>query len=249
MCCVKIEVKLTPEGSTLLGGIDWAVLDLAPNFTLNLSKKDGALTDENTFVVEGATSFSVPFSTVNDAALLPFDSPIIMDNNVDGLEARVQADSMVLPFDTIYFKRRDENTRTWELEFRVAVQHWADLATKKKLNTIDLGTMDYTLANVTGSWDRGKWEDTDPFYACPPVDYGTWVDLSEPAQFTQPPVKSVWVEDCRPIFSVPYLLKKGFCEIGWNLEGLVLETELSRRLWTYILKRDFYTESRGGNTV
>ena len=246
MCCVKIEVKLTPEGSTLLGGIDWAVLDLAPNFTLNLSKKDGALTDENTFVVEGATSFSVPFSTVNDAALLPFDSPIIMDNNVDGLEARVQADSMVLPFDTIYFKRRDETTRTWELEFRVAVQHWADLATKKKLNTIDLGTLDYTLANVTGSWDRGKWEDTDPIYACPPADYGTWVDLSEPAQFTQPPVKSVWVEDCRPLLSVPHLLKKGFCEIGWNLEGLVLETELSRRLWTYILKRDFYTESRGG---
>ena len=70
--------------------------------------------------------------------------------------------------------------------------------------------------------------------------------MTEPIQFTDPPEKGVYLEDLRPFISPLALMRQGFCEIGITLEGLIFETAYFRQQWAYILKRNYYSESRSG---
>lgn len=247
----KIQVKCTDVARNALS-VDWAVLDLTPEFSLRLSKDVQALSDVNNLLTDGVLPFSVPFSTTNDVALGQFGSPIIFNQNSEGIEARAHVDGHELPFDTIFFRGKDNSRKAWEMEFRRSPNHWLELASDKQLCTIEAGTFTLNQTNVESGWGQPKFDATDTVTSVVrwwPADYGGWVDLAEPNQFTDPPVKGVWVEDMRPFFSVPELLRLGFCEIGWTLEGLIFETAWSRALWAYILKRDYYTESRGGTAI
>lgn len=242
----KIRLKLTPEARNALGGDEFVTLDLAPKFSFRLSKSVEELTDINEINTEGVLPFSVPFSKNNDFALLPFTSPAIVDNPVDGIEARAETDGYQLLFDKVYFRQKNDSTRQWDLEFRRSPDHWLELASNKMLCTIECGTATVDVTTITDSWLNHTWEAPESPVTWCIQDYGGWVDLAEPIQFTDPSVKQVWLEDFRPNFSLPYLLKQGVCEIGWNLQGLVLETEWFRSLWVYILSREYFTESRGG---
>lgn len=217
-----------------------------------MSKDVEALSDVNNLLTDGILPFSVPFSTTNDLALGRFGSPVIFNPTNEGIEARVHCDGHELPFDMIFFREKNNSRKAWELEFRRSPNHWLELASEKQLCTIECGTYTLTQANVEAGWAQPKYDaagaDTT-LVRWWPVDYGGWVDLSEPLQFTDPPVKNVWVEDLRPFFSVPELLIRGFCEIGWTLEGLIFETPWATALWDYILKRDYYAESRGGTAI
>lgn len=57
---------------------------------------------------------------------------------------------------------------------------------------------------------------------------------------------NVWnIPHIRPLFSVPGLLQSAFSQIGWKLEGEILEHPDVRRWWDYILGKEFY--DTGGN--
>lgn len=247
----QIRVKCSDVAANALG-VEWATLDLSPDFSLRMSKDVEALSDVNNLLTDGILPFSVPFSTTNDLALGRFGSPIIFNPTNDGIEARVHCDGHELPFDMIFFREKNNSRKAWELEFRRSPNHWLELASEKRLCTIECGEYMLTQANVEAGWAQPKYDAAGADITLVrwwPVDYGGWVDLAEPLQFTDPPVKSVWVEDLRPLFSVPELLNRGFCEIGWTLEGLIFETPWATALWDYILKRDYYAESRGGTAI
>ena len=247
----QIRVKCNEVAQNALG-VDWAVLDVTPEFSLRLSKDVEALSDVNQLLTDGILPFSVPFSTTNDLVLGRFGSPIIFNPTNTGIEARVHVDGHELPFDMIFFKGKDNNRKAWELEFRRSPNHWLELASEKKLCTIEAGSFTLNEANVEAGWAQPKFDAAGAVTDLVrwwPADYGGWVDLHEPAQFTDPPVKGVWLEDLRPMFSVPELLRLGFCEIGWTLEGLIFETPYVTAMWDYILKRDYYAESRGGDAI
>lgn len=247
----KIQVKCSDVARNALG-VDWATLDLTPEFSLRLSKDVETLSDVNELLTVGILPFSVPFSTSNDLVLGRFGTPIIFNQNSEGIEARVLCDGHELPFDTIFYRGKDSSRKAWELEFRRSPNHWLELASEKKLCTIECGSFTLNQANVEAGWAQPKFDaagavtDIVRWWL---ADYGGWVDLEEPPQFTDPPEKSVWVEDLRPMFSVPELLRLGFCEIGWTLQGLIFETPYVTALWDYILKRDYYAESRGGTAI
>lgn len=238
---------MTPEANNALGGIGWATLDLAPDFSFRLSKDVQALTDVNEILTDSVLPFSVPFSTVNDYAMLPFSSPSIVDATGGGVDARAECDGVQLPYDMVFFRQKNNGSKTWEMEFRRSPNHWLELASNKMLNTIDCGQFELNATNVENSWANPVWADGENVYNCPIIDYGGWVDLAEPVQFTDPPLKEIWLEDVRPLISLPYLLKQGFCEVGWTLAGLILETEWFNSLWVYILSREYYTQSKGGD--
>jgi len=247
----QIRVKSSEVAQNALG-VAWVTLDLTPEFSLRLSKDVQALNDVNSLLTDGILPFSVPFSTSNDLAFSRFSSPIIFNPSETGIEARVHVDGHELPFDMIFFKGKDNNRKAWELEFRRSPNHWLELASEKKLCTIEAGSFTLNAANVEAGWDQPKFDAGGAVTSLVrwfPADYGGWVDLHEPAQFTDPPVKGVWLEDLRPLFSVPELLRLGFCEIGWTLEGLIFETPYVTAMWDYILKRDYYAESRGGDAI
>lgn len=247
----QIRVKCSDVARNALA-TEWAVLDLTPEFSLRLSKDVEALSDVNNLLTDGVLPFSVPFSTTNDLVLGRFGSPVILNPSNDGIEARAHVDGHELPFDTIFFRSKDNNRKSWEMEFRRSPNHWLELASEKKLCTIECGTFTLDQTNVEAGWAQPKFDAGGAVTSIVrwwPADYGGWVDIAQPPQFTDPPVRGMWVEDLRPFFSVPELLRLGFCEIGWTLEGLIFETPWATALWDYILKRDYYTESRGGDAI
>ena len=242
-----IRVKLTPEGQNILGTTEgWAVLDLDPGFSTRVSKDVNKLSDINTLNTDGVLSDTVPFSLTNNAAFIDFSSPIITDNYDNGIEARLIIDSHELPFDRIWIKNRDDVNKRWEFEFRRSPNHWLELASEKRLNTISLGQVTLDEATVTDGWAEQLYVDGEAVERWIPTDYGGWVDLAEHLQFTDAPVKGVWIEDMRPWLSEYYLLKQGFCEIGWNLEGEILNSDWFRAQFCYVLSREYYTQSNGG---
>ena len=247
----QIRVKCSDVAAGALA-VDWAALDLDPDFSLRMSKDVEALSDINNILTDGVLPFSVPFSTTNDLVLGRFGSPVILDPSGTGIEARAHVDGHELPFDTIFHRTKDNSRKAWEQEFRRSPNHWLELASDKKLCTIELGSETFNTANAEAGWAQPAFDAAGAVTSVArlwPVDYGGWVDLLEPVQFTDPPAKSVWLEDLRYLFSVPELLRLGFCEIGWTLKGLIFETAWAKSLWTYILKRDYYTESRGGTAI
>lgn len=242
---VKIEARLSKEGAEILGS-DWVTLDLDRDFSPRFSKDVNSLSDVNKLITDGMLNFSVPRSKTNDIVFIDSGSPIITDNRDTGVECRISVDGRQYPFDRIWVKNKTAND--WEIEVRRSPNHWLELASLKKLNTIDLGTETVNNDLRENLYDQ-YFVDGGPITRWFPCDYGNFVDLAEPVQFTDPPVKQIHYEDLRPWFCVPELLKKGFCEIGWTLQGQILDTRWSRAIFAYILSREYYTESRGGNHI
>lgn len=242
---VRIEAKLTKEGREILA-LDWAMLDLDRGFSPRFSKDVNSLSDVNKLITDGMLNFSVPRSKTNDIVFMESGSPIITDNRDTGVECRIYVDGRQYPFDRIWVKNKHSDS--WEIEVRRSPNHWLELASLKKLNTIDLGTEEVSDTIRQNLWDQ-YYTEGGAITRWMPCDYGGWVDLNEPLQFTDPPVKEIYYEDLRPWFCLPELLKKGFCEIGWTLEGQILDTRWSRAIFCYILNREYYTQSRGGNHI
>lgn len=245
----EIEILLTPEAKAVLD-VDWVTLDLRPGFSLREFKDLEGLTDINQILPEAVLGFSVPFSSVNDLAMLPFDSPSIVDNRTIYVECRVRVWGDPRPYDRIYFVEKNYTRQEWELEFRRSSEHWIEKAGQKKVCELPLGTTPFDKATIEASWDLngGVWDAVlHTGILFPLVDHAGWVDQKEPVQLTDAPLKQVRVEDFRPWLSLPWLLKVGFCEIGWTLNGFILETEFVRRMWTYLLSPTFYKSSKGGD--
>lgn len=242
---VRIDARLTKEGAEILGS-DWVTLDLDRDFSPRFSKDVNSLSDVNKLITDGMLNFSVPRSKTNDIVFIDSGSPIITDNRDTGVECRISVDGRQYPFDRIWVKNKTAND--WEIEVRRSPNHWLELASLKKLNTIDLGTETVNNDLRENLYDQ-YFVEGGPIARWFPCDYGNFVDLAEPVQFTDPPVKEIYYEDLRPWFCVPELLKKGFCEIGWTLQGQILDTRWSRAIFAYILSREYYTESRGGNHI
>ena len=243
---IKISVRMSAEGEAITGSA-WSALDLNPDFSLRISKDVNALSDVDQLITDGVLPFSVPFSTTNDAAFISFSSPVITDNFDTGIEARIVVGSYEMPFDRIWIRGKNDTTKEWDIEVRRSPNHWIELASEKKLCTVDCGQVTLSASEVADSWTAQAYVDLGLAHRWIPVDYGGWVDLSNPAQFTDPAVKRVWLEDLRPWISEPYLLKQAFCEIGWSLEGQALSSDWARCQFAYLLDREYYTRSRGGD--
>lgn len=242
---VKIEARVSAEGAQVLGS-DWVSIDLEKGFSPRFSKDVNTLSDVNKLITDGMLNFSVPQSKTNDIVFMDSGSPLITDNRDTGVECRIYVDGRQYPFDRIWVKNKQKGR--WEIEVRRSPNHWLELASLKKLNSIDIGTQELNNDVRIDLADQ-YFIDGGAITRWFPCDYGNWVDLSEPVQFTDPPLKGVNYEDLRPWFSIPELLKIGFCEIGWTLQGQILGTKWSRSQWAYILSREYYTQSKGGNHI
>lgn len=239
----KIEVRLEREAAQALGR-EWVTLDLPAGFSPRFSKDVNVLSDVNKLITDGLLPLSVPHSKNNDYAFSKDGSPAITDNRDTGTECRVTVDGRQYPFDRVWVKQR--TAQGWELDFRRSLNHWLELASMKKVASADLGTAELS-AGVLADLAEQQFEPGGPIARWIPCDYGGWVDLSEPHQFTDPPVKRVWLEDLRPWLSLPEVLRICFCEIGWELKGQVFSTAWARSIFCYLLSREYYLQSKGGD--
>lgn len=259
MSCTKIIVSglrpATREQLRLPSAIFTVTLDVEDGFSLRQSKDVERLSELNKIRVPGALRFNVPFTHRNDAVFVEYSSPNVIDRARIYYEVSVIEDNHALEFTRLFVVKKDESRRQWELELALPADHWSELAKDKALNTIDYGDMQAGVFPAT--WDENEYvgvydpADNDATYF-PIVDYGGWCDSVDPEQInpikdtiTGEPVmyKQIGTEDIRPWISALYVLKRGFCEIGWTINGAIFDDTFFKRLWVYILKPDYYTAS------
>lgn len=248
----QILAKNLPEAArTRLGGASQVYLDTPADFSIRLTKDVEKLTDLNKIKVEGALRASIDFTDTNNAVLVEYLTPLTTDRRSKWIDVVIFVEGVPTSFTRLYVVAKNSDTRTWEVEAALPEDHWIELSSNKFINDIDYGGCTLTNANVLTSWDYptygGDFTPTqdgigwNPAYGLWPVDYGDWVDRTIPDQNTIKPVKMMAVEDLRPHVNLMYLLKRGFCEIGWTLDGLLLETTWALSLWAYLLRDEYYT--------
>lgn len=241
----KIIVKATPQARAALG-VEWSALELPDGFSLRYYKDAEGLTDVNELLLDSALPFNVPATAHNRILLAIFDSMSILDNTTRYIECRLYEGAHEQPFDRIYFRKRESGS--FVLEFRRSERHWASKAAALKLSDIEVPDATLSLVNVEWGGDNPIYTEGETPVRWIPADYGGWVDQTKPIQFDDPtPLRGIFLEDLRPFVSLVYLLKQGFCQIGYSLEGLLLEEPEIRSWYAYLLRPDFYNESKGGN--
>jgi len=248
----QILAKNLPDAArTRLGGVSQVYLDTPADFSIRLSKDVEKLSDLNKIKVEGALRTSIDFTDTNNAVLVEYLTPLTTDKRSKWIDVVIFVEGIPTSFTRLYVVAKNSDTRTWEVEAALPEDHWIELSSNKFINTIDYGGYRFTKANVLTSWDYPTYDgDFTPTqdgsgwngaYGMWPADCGDWVDRKTPDQNTIKPVKMMAVEDIRPHVNFIYLLKRGFCEIGWTLGGLLLETEWALSLWAYLLREQYYT--------
>lgn len=240
----KIVVKVNPAAANLLSG-EWQEIDLPKDFSLRYTRSVAALTADNGILMDAALSFDIDVSPRNSIIFMDFDSMSVLDLGAQYLECRVKEGDSEQVFDRMYFRGKGE--QGWDFELRVTETHWGVAAQAKKLSTIELPLKTLDAAGVTTDWVNRPYVDGEDAARWAYIDYGGWVDRSEPIQFTDPPTKSIWLEDLRPIISVVALLKLGFCEIGYTIKGTLLDLDVIRCWYAYLLSSNYYVNSNGGS--
>jgi len=250
--------NLPNELSDLLGGVTSVVLDIDTDFSIRLTKTVEQLSILNKISTEAALGFSVPFSPTNDRVFAEYATPMTLDVKTVFFQCHVIVDGHPLQFSRLFVRGKNERNREWELELARNPDHWVELASQVRTNELDFGTFQMIKTNIVNSWANPAYEgdftdiSVDKPVAWPLVDYGGWVDQTEPPQnapFNL--VRSVGVEDFRPWLSWLYILKAGFCKIGWSLESVLFDLDVVKRLWVYALRPDYYiaSESQLGGKV
>ena len=121
----------------------------------------------------------------------------------------------------------------FEIEVTGDLSGWIKPLTDLKLSDLDLGTFDFTEANVESLQEFDfEYLDGGSLINFPLVNYGAW-----------PLGNKVAVEDFRVWFSALGILQETFCSIGWTFICPILETSFGRRLWCYLLKENFRESS------
>ena len=253
--CTEIRVyQLSLEAQNRLGGNTEAVLDLPSNFSIRLTKNVERLSVVNTISTEGALGFTLPFSKVNDAVFADWQTPLTLDNQANYYRVSVFVSGYALQFDRLVVKGKTERTETWEVELRRSPEHWIELATQLPINQIDYGLASPNYYDIEQNWSEPEYsgvyspDDNDSTY-WPVMDYGGWCDLTEPPQGTENRVKFIAPEDIRPLISLPYILKRGFCQIGWTIDGVMFDAAWFKRLWVYCLSPTYYDADTTGGRI
>lgn len=109
------------------------------------------------------------------------------------------------------------------------VNAWIDDIKNKKIAEVDLGAYEFTVANITDTWqNNAAYKDNGSIVFLPLVNYGRWNNEG-----------SVTYEELRPFLSPLGILQKAFCEAGFKFRCPLLETNRGRRRWCYLLKPNY----------
>lgn len=254
MSCVKIIVRnLSKAAQNRLNAIE-GVLDVPDKFALRLYKSIERLSRLNTISTEAVLGASVPSTPRNDIIFSEYYSALFVDNQKKYYDVAIVVNGHELSqFNRLYIKSRKT---TWEFELSRSPDHWIELSQTVTIDQLDYDSFVMSKSAIVANWNLPAYEGNfrDPSdgqrpYYWPPIDYGGWCDQTEPAQGSTVPAKCMAVEDFRPLLSLPYILRAGFCAFGWTLNGVVFDSELMKRAWVYALRPDYYIASKRGGRV
>ena len=232
-CCLRILIKNLPRdiSAQYLDADGQLWLDVGDSRP-KLTTRSGALNlDTGKAFDEAALGFSIPLTKKNQHYFEK--SGMLTPNTVDpvtsGVDVFVLANAFALRQNKLFVKGVKDNRI--EIELIQEEGSWWSQASELKLYTLDFGSYVHDQTTIEARWSSPAWQDSDPMYYHPLIHYGGFRDGTD----------EVWLEDFRPFLPVLGVLRKGFCEIGWEFSSPILEgDEWGRRLWMYMLKPDFW---------
>ena len=238
-CCLRILIKNLPRdiSAQYLDADGQLWLDVGDSRP-KLTTKSGALNlDTGKAFDEAALGFTLPLTKKNQHYFEKSGmfSPNTVDPVTAGVDVFVLANTYALRQNKLFVKGVKDNGI--EIELVQEEGSWWAQASELKLYTLDFGSYVHNQTTIEAQWGNPDWQDADPMYYHPLIHYGGFRDGTD----------EVWLEDFRPFLPVLGVLRKGFCEIGWEFQSPILEgDEWGRRLWMYLLKPDFWDYSNRG---
>jgi hypothetical protein len=211
--------------------VDPQPLDMEPGFSFELTDTVAEVSDLNKIKQEGVLGFSIPATARNKRMLEKYVGFGITDQNFDGVQVEAWAWGYKLNQDRLFVLSFERGV--FQCEIRVSGDWWVEQAKTLALSSLDLGTFEFTEANIEANWSGNFQYSNDDTVFFPLVDYG---------RFDGEDMSSVDHEYFRPLHSVLAVLKAGFCAMNKGFRSPFMESTRGRRLWAYLLDNEFYNQ-------
>ena len=213
--------------------------------TYETVESNGALDSDNNNTLNAAYSIDLPYGFINDTFLRPLINPHVSDQTFQSLDVILIVNGKIEPFNKLYVESNDDQAARYSVVIHDREVNPLTLAAAtllyqvpmRKMPTVEVfglpmpdGTIVLTR-ELKDEWANNKYVDGEnPFRFVPEWFGNTW----NKGKLT--------IEDCRPRFSLLYLLRNGYESIGYTFQSPILETDFFRQQWVYIAD-----ESYGGN--
>lgn len=231
--CYKIQFK--GDVSNMAINTNWyenifndniLFLDTDRQFTVELEKGIQELTDINKINIETVLGFSLP-KTLKNLCLLG------REGNFDAIDqSETDFDICVSSGgnDLVQNKLRVVSiTERIEVEIIDSTDFWLVALKSLYLDQLDYGSFEYTKANLLANMtNKAAYTTGDQGIYFPFIWYG---NLSKSNNITE--------SDFRPLFHDKGLFERIFWKIGWAVNIPILETNVGRRLGSYLLRDEF----------
>ena len=122
--------------------------------------------------------------------------------------------------------------------------HWAKLIKGLYLKDVNLGTYTHTVKTVQELHDQFVYDGENHTWQ-PTVDYGGINSCGDDDDGNLLIPQSME----RPLFSPKHILERVFCHIGWKFESPILNHEIGKRIWMYLLDSNFGTSSAEASSL
>lgn len=230
MICARLIIQTPPPNTPAhyLNALGQLEVDLPDDFSFRQSRVAEELNDLERIEIGGTLGFSINLTPKNDWIAQQKVDVQGMDRPVARYDVVAMNSGTPMRQNVLTFIDGDESS--WNVELIDSEDHWLKIAETKKLQDCPLGEVDFTEANVLFSWNNPQYVDATVGVAFPPVSFGKLH-----GQLGQGTI----VQDYRPHHHALYVLQQAFCAIGWKFRCPFLETDIGRKIITYILRDDY----------
>jgi len=232
MSDVKIRLRKEPlnVANHHYSGDGSLYLDMPADFELSRTKVVEELTEADMIKFDYVLAFALP-KTAKNIALLHNELTVVdQKENYDNVEIDFITGSDV---DSTAEMIIDKSGGGEGIQIGIGFykNHWA-----KKMKGVywkdltNLGQYTHTIKTTQQLHDSYIYNGTD-FTWQVLADYGDFEGCGDDDN------EALLVPDAaqRPLFSIPYLVDKAFCEWGWRFECPLFENDGGKRLWAYLL--------------
>jgi len=206
-------------------------LDLDEEFQIQIDKEIEQQTSINKINVEAVLGTSIVATPKNEALIGKPTALAVQHNGYTDFKVQVMKGMKILNQSTlrVLSKKEGEKGTHYEVEILDTTNHWAVKLNEIYLDDLAFNKFDYTPENLWLNFNNGaKYDDGEDGYHFPLVNYGLWTGED-----------SFTISDFRPWVHALKVLQLAFCQAGWQFSCPVLETDLGRRLITYVLKERY----------
>jgi len=212
------------------------IFDTWDGFTFELTERLSELTEATQITKSAVLGFDLPSTPKNDYLFRAFRTANLMYNQFSALKVTcITASGRILQQDQMWLFSFNDAEKSYQVEIYDTDDFWPIQAEELTFDQLDLGTFTVSELNMIDNWQTPEYADgQDPFYFGLVHYGGFWGNMNE-----------FFMDDLRPLLSVPALLTKAFQEIGWTFDSPLLSSPWFNRLWVYILKEELSYSTMG----